>query len=335
MLPDMSSGSKLRTCEKPTKNVSLSTLALLYMRSTHGMSLQIYIAHTGQCLSPALRFSTLESLQSWIARNSTIESQDQILMTARGKQVKLQTLSLETEIFVYNRQILSASTQASLSSSLPSTPVPDPYSPEAVPQGPRNKDDLEAWQKLFNERKAWAIQLQDRCTAVTKQIQQFDSEANVIQRSAAIAVENVKQHIANLRPKFEDSSIWAENVLQDQSFLLEEWERIVGKYPSIPTIKALGTCLSGTSTDASSRSSTSETETSLYDFVDIAEATKASNAGKGAINASEAALVMSTLPFPMSNKRLTLLLRTSTVMPISLTAAPPSKAIICWRRPML
>ncbi|KAI4179796.1 MAG: hypothetical protein LQ346_007118 [Caloplaca aetnensis] len=245
------------------------------------MSLQVYIAHTGHCLSSNLRFTTLESLQSWIARNSTVESQDQILMTARGKQVKLQTLSLETEIFVYNRQILSAATQASLSSSLPHTPTPDPYSPETVPEGPRNKDDPEAWRKVFDERKTWAIQLQDRCAAVARQIQQLDGEATVIQRSAAIAVENVKQHIANLRPKFEDSRIWAENVLQDQSFLLEEWERIVGKYPSIPTIKALGICLTGSAGDASSRSSTSESEASLYDFVDIAEVTKASNAGKG------------------------------------------------------
>lgn len=203
-------------------------------------------------------------------------------MTARGKQVKLQTLHLETEIFVYNRQILSASTQASLSASFPTTPTPDPYVPRAAPGGPRNKDKPQAWQKLFDERRTWAAELQDRCVAIAQQIQQLDGEANVVQRSAAIAVENVKQHIANLRPKFEDSRIWADNVLQDQSFLLEEWERIVGKYPSIPAIKALGLCLSGTPAFAqeSSQNSTSESGTSLYDVVDTAEITSASNTGK-------------------------------------------------------
>ncbi|KAI4126495.1 MAG: hypothetical protein LQ338_003714 [Usnochroma carphineum] len=227
-------------------------------------------------------FKILESLQSWIARNSSIESKDQILMTARGKQVRLQTLSLETEIFVYNRQILSASAQASLSSSLPTTPAPDPYRSKAAPDGPHNKNDPEAWQQLFKARKAWAVELRDRCLEIASQIRQLGSEADVIQRSAAIAVENIKQHIGNLRPKFEDSRIWADNVLQDQSFLLEEWERIVDKYPSILTIKALGACLSGTPaiSQDTSQSSASECKTSLYDFVSIAEVTKASNAGK-------------------------------------------------------
>lgn len=201
-------------------------------------------------------------------------------MTARGKQVKLQTLSLETEVYVYNRQILSSSIQASLSSSLPTTPTPDPHRPEAVPEGPRNKDDPGAWQRLFEERRTWAIKLQDRCTALAKQIQQLDGEATVIQRSAAIAVENVKQHIGNLRPKFDDSRIWAGNVLQDQSFLLEEWERIVGKFPSIPAVKALGACLSGSLSQEGSGSSNLGSHASLYDYVDIAEVTKASNAGR-------------------------------------------------------
>ncbi|KAI4113702.1 MAG: hypothetical protein LQ345_005379, partial [Seirophora villosa] len=248
----------------------------------HGMSLQIYIAHTGQRLSTPTRYSTLEGLQSWIAQNSSVEPQDQILMTARGKQVKLQTLSLETDIFVYNRQILSASAHANLSSSLPATPTPHPYHPEAAPGGPHNRNDPESWQRLFGERKVWALELQEHCTAIATQIQQLDGEATIIQRSAAIAVENVKQHIANLRPKFEDSKIWADNVLQDQAFLLDEWERILGKYPSIPTIEALGMCLSGKPAVSQQHSSPSASVsgTSLYDCIDIAEVTKASIAGK-------------------------------------------------------
>lgn len=203
-------------------------------------------------------------------------------MTARGKQVKLQTLSLETEVFVYNRQILSASSQASLSSSLSPSPAPEHYRPKAPPDGPSDKNSPDAWQKLFDERKVWVIELQARCTQMGAQIKRLDNEASIIQRSAAIAVENVKQHIANLRPKFEDSRIWADNVLQDQTLLLEEWERMVGKYSSIPTIKALGACLSGAPivSQEASKNSASESETSLYDSVDIGELTRASNTGK-------------------------------------------------------
>ncbi|KAL8698850.1 MAG: hypothetical protein Q9224_001663 [Gallowayella concinna] len=203
-------------------------------------------------------------------------------MTARGKQLKLQNLSLEHEIFVYSRQFLSASTKESLSSSLPTTPTPEKYTPNAVPDGPYNKESLEAWQKLFDHRSSWAVEVRDRCTEIGGHIQQLDSEATVIQRSAAIAVENVKQHIANLRPKYDDSTIWADNVLQDQTVLLEQWEGLVGKYPSIPAIKSLAACLSGNPAvlQESGTSSSSETKTSLYDFVAISEITKASNSGR-------------------------------------------------------
>ncbi|KAL8885469.1 MAG: hypothetical protein Q9215_006679 [Flavoplaca cf. flavocitrina] len=225
----------------------------------------------------------LESLQSWIAKNASIDLQDQILMTARGKQVKLQTLSLENEIFVYSRQILSASGQTSLTSSLPTTLCPDHYKPKPAPATPSNKDSVESWQQLFNDRSAWAEDLHHRCTKIREYIHQLGQEASVIQRSAAIAVDNVKQHIANLRPKYEDSTLWADNVSHDQSYLLEQWEGLVGKYPSIPTIRALGRCLAGSPAilHESSMSSSSKSETSLYDFVTISELTRASNAGKG------------------------------------------------------
>ncbi|KAL8736965.1 MAG: hypothetical protein Q9181_002161 [Wetmoreana brouardii] len=223
--------------------------------------------------------NSLESLQSWITRHSSIDAQDLILMTARGKQVRLQTLSFENEIFVYNRQILSASGS---SSSLPTTSSPDHYEPEAAPQPPHSKEDVEAWEKLFRDRTSWAEELQARCADLAKQIQRLDNEASIIQRSAAIAVENVKQHIGNLRPKYEDSKIWADNVIQDQSFLQEQAESIHAKYSSLPAIKALGTCLLGTHTipQEMGRNPGSESEISLYEFVDTAEVTRANGAGK-------------------------------------------------------
>ncbi|CAL8578103.1 hypothetical protein XPA_003904 [Xanthoria parietina] len=247
------------------------------------MSLQLFIAHTGLSFTPSSPFHTLESLQSWIAQNASVDPHDQILMTARGKQVKLQALSEENHIFVYSRQILSASAHPSLSSSLPTTPSPEPYKPKVAPEPPHDKESLEAWQKLFDRRSAWADELHRRYFNIRAQIHQRDEEASIIRRGAAIAVDNVKQHIANLRPKYDDSTVWADNVLQDQTFLLEQWEALVGKYPSIPAIKALGCCLSGNSTilHDSDGSSSSESKTSLYDFVSISELTAASNAGKG------------------------------------------------------
>ncbi|KAL8716254.1 MAG: hypothetical protein Q9220_000159 [cf. Caloplaca sp. 1 TL-2023] len=203
-------------------------------------------------------------------------------MTARGKQVKIQTLSLENEIFVYNRQILSPSAHASLSSSLPTTSTPEPYKPQPAPDGPRSKTSLEAWQKLFEERSSWATELRNNCSVTSKQVGQLEEEAGIIQRSAAIAVENVKQHIGNLRPKFEDSTVWADNVLEDQTLLLEQWEDLVGKYPSIPAIKALCACVSENLVvlQKVEGESSSRSESSLHAFLDIPQLTRASNTGR-------------------------------------------------------
>ncbi|KAL8962854.1 MAG: hypothetical protein Q9183_005088, partial [Haloplaca sp. 2 TL-2023] len=203
-------------------------------------------------------------------------------MTARGKQVKPQTLSLESEIYAYDRQILSASPHASLSSSLPTTAAPDRYEPRAAPEGPTDKRSVESWRRFFEARVSWAEEIRNRCTDIAKHTQQVDAEAAVIQRSTAIAVENAKQHIGNLRPKYEDSKIWAENVLQDQSFLLEQVDVVLSKYAAIPTIRALGACLSGTtlSPEDNDRSASSYLEASLDTFVDLAEVKSASGAGK-------------------------------------------------------
>lgn len=40
----------------------------------------------------------IEHLQSWISQNSFVDTPNQILMTARGKQVKLQTLQAEVRL---------------------------------------------------------------------------------------------------------------------------------------------------------------------------------------------------------------------------------------------
>ena len=215
-------------------------------------------------------------------RRSSIDAQDLILMTARGKQVKSQTLSFENEIYAYDRQILSAPPHASLSSSLPTTTAPDRFEPRAAPEGPTDKRSVESWRRLFEAGVSWAEEILNRCTNIAKQTRQVDAEAAVIQRSTAIAVENAKQHIGNLRPKYEDSKIWAENVLQDQNFLLEQVDVVLSKYPAIPAIRALGVCLSGTTLlpEDNDKSASSHLEASLDTFLDMAEVKSASDAGK-------------------------------------------------------
>jgi autophagy-related protein 11 len=60
------------------------------------MSLQIAVAHTGQRLdADPVSFSNIEALKDWISRATQISPDYQILLTPRGKHVKLQALLTE------------------------------------------------------------------------------------------------------------------------------------------------------------------------------------------------------------------------------------------------
>lgn len=60
------------------------------------MSLQIAVAHTGQRLDADLvGFNSIDALKQWIQAAAQIPAASQILLTPRGKHVKLQGLLTE------------------------------------------------------------------------------------------------------------------------------------------------------------------------------------------------------------------------------------------------
>jgi autophagy-related protein 11 len=64
------------------------------------MSLQIFIAHTGERIDCAAPLPTsLDALKSWIAKATTIPPQDQVLLTTKGKPFKQQNLFSEVCFF--------------------------------------------------------------------------------------------------------------------------------------------------------------------------------------------------------------------------------------------
>ena len=98
---------------------------------------------------------------------------------------------------------------------------------------------------LFRERKAWTTKVTENSHELVELTQRLDSESAIIQRSAAIAVENIKQHVGNLRPKFDDCRTWADGILKDQSFWLENWQPILEKVSGIKVHEEVAFCLSG------------------------------------------------------------------------------------------
>ncbi len=112
-------------------------------------------------------------------------------------------------------------------------------------------------------------------------IRKLDTETAVVQRSAAIAVENIKQHVGNLRPKFEDSAAWARDILEDQTLLLDTWKSKLDAFPFIPVFEDLGRCLQSSrmiSLDDNLRKP-SKIGFTLHDFVNVMQIVNAGDAG--------------------------------------------------------
>lgn len=85
----------------------------------------------------------------------------------------------------------------------------------------------------------------DISRGLVSRIRQLVTESRVVQRSAAIAVENIKQHVGNLRPRFEASKSWADAIINDQTFVLENWETHLEKFSAVAVSEELVRCLHG------------------------------------------------------------------------------------------
>ena len=60
------------------------------------MSLSVFVAHTGARLdADPTTFESLDALRGWIANATNIPTGDQILLTEKGRHVKLPTLLIE------------------------------------------------------------------------------------------------------------------------------------------------------------------------------------------------------------------------------------------------
>ena len=135
---------------------------------------------------------------------------------------------------------------------------------------------------MFKSRRAWAVELTDNSLKRVEEVQRIDTETSVVQRSAAIAVENIKQHMAFLRPKFESSKTWAEGILQDQAYLVSSWEVFLSKYYSIPALEELGYCIQGVQAVLEGKKVTGSLspDACLIDLVDLVQVRRAGESGR-------------------------------------------------------
>ena len=150
-----------------------------------------------------------------------------------------------------------------------------------MPDSSANDNTLQGLQTLFKSRRAWAIHLTDGSRIVAGGVRKLDHEISIIRRSAAIAVENIKQHVGNLHPKYQESKAWADQLREDQTFLLNRWENVLAPLGSIRVNEELGNCLRGVqSALQNNRAPRVQAGASLRDFLDENEVTRAAQSGE-------------------------------------------------------
>lgn len=117
---------------------------------------------------------------------------------------------------------------------------------------------------------------------VAEGIQKMSSEIAIIQRGTAIEVENIKQHVGQLQPKYQESKTWADQTCEGQSFLLDNLDQGLTLLGSLPAYEELGQCLHGWQGDIGDRPSEAvqTSQVPLRDFVKIPDIKVAASTGK-------------------------------------------------------
>ena len=246
---------------------------------------------------------SLEAFRTWVARHGVPE-QNQILLSAQGKAVRVQTLLTEVcyiniALFLLSAQeiklcermrydnlchnhaklVNTNSTQSEVfvydksyvsvdeknDKLVASASLPPKYEIESPPDTILDANDLQSWQDLFRARRAWALQVVDGCMKMSQETQQRYNETSVYIQSFDAAIINLDVHVRGLDRKSSELSSWATSVIEQQNVLKSEWEHYLENLRDLPTTSTTIQFLTGRDTPRKRKTTT------LADLVDVEE----------------------------------------------------------------
>lgn len=260
------------------------------------MSLQIAVAHTGQRLdADPVDFNSVDALKHWISRAAEIPVENQILLTPRGKHVKLQALltevpskesqrpktansALQKVIFVYDRELSTGAASLVSPASLP-----DPYAPDDPPDTLSSHTDLRAWQTLFQARRDWAFAVLEMSHSMSRVASQHFAEQATIEKGTQIAVGNHDSHIRGLEQKHQEAREWFEKVEKEAADNLRRLDTDFGQLGTIPAkadfVQFLAKEVRSSQVHGGRKASPNRT-ISLQEFLDVDAVKKATGVSK-------------------------------------------------------
>ncbi|KAF1813018.1 hypothetical protein P152DRAFT_435397, partial [Eremomyces bilateralis CBS 781.70] len=247
------------------------------------MSLSLFIAHSGEQLrADPVSIGSLDALKRWIHEATRIPGEDQILLTSRGKHVKLQTLLTEKELFIYDRELFTHPKQAA--QNVPESPAPEPYIPTDPPDTLANQTNLKSWQTLFASRRDWALELTRDCKSMAQTAERHFTQQSIVERGLHIATGNHEPHVRGLERKCQEAREWFKDVSKEHRENVDTWEADVDKLTQIGAVEDFRYYLSAAPSPVASKPSkkSSNATTPLASFVDVDATQKAATATKTA-----------------------------------------------------
>ncbi|PTU21396.1 hypothetical protein P175DRAFT_0492071 [Aspergillus ochraceoroseus IBT 24754] len=188
-------------------------------------------------------------------------------MTSRGKNVKIQTLATESEIFVYDRRYVSEQDNVEP----PRFPSPQPLALDNPPDTLTDQNDLQAWRNLYLARKTWAWSLAEGCESADKTTHEHNERTDIVNRAAGVALENLKTHVGSLEHRFQEAQTWVNEMVKEQRTALEGWKRALATLESVPARKDF----SFLGRPSTPKKDADRTTGALVDYVDTGEVNKA------------------------------------------------------------
>ena len=238
------------------------------------MSTQVLIAHSGQRLQtdPTNQFASVEHFKAWVSRQCRIPAQDVVALTPSGKTVKsISALQPDSDIFVYDMRIISASSSPS-SSLVSESPMPKRYVPTNAPDSIANAKELRSWQDLFRSRRAWALEIHSECSNMVDAAQTRYGEMDVIMRCLDAAVVNLETAIKPLDCRYNEFKKWVIPAQEEYAMLAAAWERYLSLARKVPVSSAMVRFMMGTEVP----------DTRKATLEDLVDATIADRAGRRA-----------------------------------------------------
>lgn len=127
------------------------------------------------------------------------------------------------------------------------------------------------------KRRAWALQIVEKCDTLTASAQKVNGEVTIIRRGVGVAVENLKTHVRSLEQKFREADAWVGALVQEHQALVGSCEAALSGLYNLPAEKAFLPFLEAVSFTGEGAKDLLGTRSviTLKDFVEVEDVQKA------------------------------------------------------------